>query len=280
MMKLENASMKTWRLAMAGVALALVSPLTLAAAAIQAITSTQQAGAEVVRIDLSEPLATLPAGFVVQAPPRIAIDLPGVTNALPRNVVDINNGNLRTVNVANAGDRSRVVLNLRQATTYRAELQGKSLLLILDPAVGAAPAPAQAAQSGVASGEPRQWEGFLDALIARTQARRGGMTVAPAMAAPGEAHAIVQRAAARAATDRPVDVGALLTSGLLPLRSLRAGRVYALEELLDHDDSARREQQRAALAAQGIGYARIMRVAGEGAAGEAGRRTPARAEEA
>jgi len=153
MMKLENASMKTWRLAMAGVALALVSPLTLAAAAIQAITSTQQAGAEVVRIDLSEPLATLPAGFVVQAPPRIAIDLPGVTNALPRNVVDINNGNLRTVNVANAGDRSRVVLNLRQATTYRAELQGKSLLLILDPAVGAAPAPAQAAQSGVASGE-------------------------------------------------------------------------------------------------------------------------------
>ena len=63
MMKLENASMKTWRLAMAGVALALVSPLTLAAAAIQAITSTQQAGTEVVRIDLSEPLATLPAGL-------------------------------------------------------------------------------------------------------------------------------------------------------------------------------------------------------------------------
>jgi len=151
MMKLENASMKTWRLAMAGVALALVSPLTLAAAAIQAITSTQQAGTEVVRIDLSEPLATLPAGFVVQAPPRIAIDLPGVTNALARNVVEINNGNLRTVNVANAGDRSRVVLNLRQATTYRAQLQGKSLLLILDPAVGTAPAPAQTAQAGATS---------------------------------------------------------------------------------------------------------------------------------
>ncbi|OGA85143.1 MAG: secretin [Burkholderiales bacterium RIFCSPHIGHO2_01_FULL_63_240] len=150
-MKLENASMKTWRLAMAGVALALVSPLTLAAAAIQAITSTQQAGTEVVRIDLSEPLATLPAGFVVQAPPRIAIDLPGVTNALARNVVEINNGNLRTVNVANAGDRSRVVLNLRQATTYRAQLQGKSLLLILDPAVGNAPAPAQTAQAGATS---------------------------------------------------------------------------------------------------------------------------------
>ena len=154
MKKLENASMKTWRLAMAGVALALVSPLTLAAAAIQAITSTQQAGAEVVRIDLSEPLASLPAGFVVQAPPRIAIDLPGVTNALPRNVVEINNGNLRTVNVANAGDRSRVVLNLRQATTYRAQLQGKSLLLYLDPAVSGAPAPAQSTQVAAATAEP------------------------------------------------------------------------------------------------------------------------------
>ena len=38
----------------------------------------QQAGAEVVRIELSEPLAAVPAGFTVQAPPRIAIDLPGV----------------------------------------------------------------------------------------------------------------------------------------------------------------------------------------------------------
>ena len=151
MMKLEKASMKTWRLAMAGLALALVSPLTLAAAAIQAITSSQQAGAEVVRIDLSEPLASLPAGFVVQAPPRIAIDLPGVTNGLARNVVEINNGNLRTVNVANAGDRSRVVLNLRQATTYRAQLQGKSLLLFLDPAVGSAPAPVTAALASAQS---------------------------------------------------------------------------------------------------------------------------------
>ena len=56
MMKLENLSMKPWRLAMVGLGLALASPLSWAAAAIQAITSTQQAGAEVVRVELSEPL--------------------------------------------------------------------------------------------------------------------------------------------------------------------------------------------------------------------------------
>ena len=142
MMKLENLSMKPWRLAMVGLGLALASPLSWAAAAIQAITSTQQAGAEVVRVELSEPLASVPAGFVVQSPPRIAIDLPGVTSSLARNVVDINNGNLRTVNVANAGERTRVVLNLRQATTYRAELQGKTLMLYLEPSVASAPAAA------------------------------------------------------------------------------------------------------------------------------------------
>jgi type IV pilus assembly protein PilQ len=129
---LEMMTMKPWRVALAGVALACVSPLTWAAAAIQAITSSQQAGSDVVRIDLSEPLATVPAGFVVQTPPRVAIDLPGVTNALARNLVEVNQGNVRSVNVVQAGERTRLVLNLRQSTTYRAQLQGNSLLLILD----------------------------------------------------------------------------------------------------------------------------------------------------
>jgi type IV pilus assembly protein PilQ len=133
--KLETMNMKPWRVAMAGLSLALVSPLTWAAAAIQAITSTQQAGTDVVRIELSEPLAALPAGFIVQTPPRIAIDLPGVGSELERSVVEINQGNVRTVNVAQAGERTRLVLNLRQATTYTATLQGKTLLLSLAPAV-------------------------------------------------------------------------------------------------------------------------------------------------
>ena len=66
---------------------------------IQSINTTQQAGSEVVRIELSEALAAVPAGFTIQTPPRIAIDLPGVTNAMGRNSVDINQGNLRSVSV-------------------------------------------------------------------------------------------------------------------------------------------------------------------------------------
>ncbi|MDP9931344.1 general secretion pathway protein D [Variovorax paradoxus] len=39
--------------------------------------------------------------------------------------------NLRSINVVQAGERSRVVLNLRQSTSYKAELQGKSLRITL-----------------------------------------------------------------------------------------------------------------------------------------------------
>ncbi len=105
---------------------------------IQSINTTQQAGVEVVRIELAEPLTAIPAGFTIQAPARIAIDLPGVGNALGKSIVDINQGNLRSVSVAQAGERTRLVLNLKQATTYRAQLQGKALLLILES--GGAPA--------------------------------------------------------------------------------------------------------------------------------------------
>jgi type IV pilus assembly protein PilQ len=129
-----------WRAAIAVLTttsgLLLMPAVAWAQNAIQAVTSSQQAGSEVVRIELSEPLTAVPAGFAVQAPPRIAIDLPGVSNAMGRSMVEINQGNLRSVNVAQGADRSRLVLNLKQASGYRAQLQGKTLVLILDNAGG------------------------------------------------------------------------------------------------------------------------------------------------
>ena len=138
----ENSSMRAWAsnktralLAASCLSLVAVAP-AWAQTAIKSITSVQQAGAEMVRIELSEPLAELPNGFTVQTPPRIAIDLPGVVSDLGRQQVEINQGNLRSAVVAQAGDRTRVVLNLRQASGYRAQLDGKTLLLMLDSAPG------------------------------------------------------------------------------------------------------------------------------------------------
>ncbi|WP_425500769.1 type IV pilus secretin PilQ [Pseudaquabacterium terrae] len=132
--KQENRNMLiTWRARLAAVVWMLAAPLAaMAQNAIQSITTSQQAGAEVVRIELASPLAAIPNGFAVQTPPRIAIDLPGVGNAIGRGSVEINQGNLRSVNIAQAGERTRLVLNLRTPSNYRAELQGKALLLVLE----------------------------------------------------------------------------------------------------------------------------------------------------
>jgi type IV pilus assembly protein PilQ len=139
----EMQMMSKWRSRALALVLLIGLPFAaLADNAIQSINSSQQAGSEVVRIELSEPLAAVPAGFTIQTPPRIAIDLPGVANAMGKSSVEINAGNLRSVNVAQAGDRTRLVLNLKQSASYRAMLQGKVLLLVLEssaPAAVAAP---------------------------------------------------------------------------------------------------------------------------------------------
>src|SRR5450830_1547791 len=111
-----------------------------AQSAVEAVSGSIQGGVEVVRIDLTQPLAAVPTGFLIQSPARIALDFPGVTSAMGRSTVEVNQGNLRSVSVVQAGDRTRVVLNLKQATTYRAQLQGKSLLVVLDAVALAAPA--------------------------------------------------------------------------------------------------------------------------------------------
>jgi type IV pilus assembly protein PilQ len=129
----EKHNMMTWRARIAAFVLAMAAPvLALAQPMIQNITSTQQAGAEVVRIELSQALSAVPTGFAIQAPPRVAIDLPGVGNATGRPSVEINQGNLRSVNIAQAGERTRLVLNLKQPANYRAELQGKALVVVLE----------------------------------------------------------------------------------------------------------------------------------------------------
>ena len=155
----ENRTMRSWT---AGAALTLALGLSLPMAAwaepkIISVTGQQQGGTDIVRVELSEPLASVPAGFVVQAPPRVAIDLPGVTNSSGKSSIEVNQGNVRSVSVASSGDRTRLVLNLKVPSSYHAEIQGKSLLISLDsgagPAVAATVTPAAAADSHFANSQ-------------------------------------------------------------------------------------------------------------------------------
>ena len=80
---------------------------------IEAVNISPQAGGRViVRVTLKEPPANPPAGFTVTNPPRIALDFLNTSGTLPRGMQDMSEGDLRRVNLVQAGDRTRMVLEL------------------------------------------------------------------------------------------------------------------------------------------------------------------------
>jgi type IV pilus assembly protein PilQ len=106
---------------------------------IEAVSGSVQGGTEVVRIDFSTAMTVIPTGFSIQSPARIALDFPGISNGLGRSTVEINQGNVKSVNVVQSGERTRLVLNLKQVTAYKTEWKEKSLWIILDTLAGAVP---------------------------------------------------------------------------------------------------------------------------------------------
>ncbi len=124
--------------------------------AIERIDATQTTTGVVVTIELRNPAQGVPASFSVANPARVALDLPQTVNGLGKNMVELNQGDVRSVNVVQAGGRSRVVLNLKRPLTHTVTLEGKRVLVALGGAVDtstfrAPPDAAAAASSAVAA---------------------------------------------------------------------------------------------------------------------------------
>jgi type IV pilus assembly protein PilQ len=100
---------------------------------IESVTTSTQSGIEVIKIDMTQALATPPVGFSIQTPARVVLDLPNVGSGSMQSAIAFNQGNIRSANVIQAGERTRVVLNLKQSVTYKTQISGKSLLVFLDP---------------------------------------------------------------------------------------------------------------------------------------------------
>jgi type IV pilus assembly protein PilQ len=95
-------------------------------------------GKVVVRVGLKEALAAPPAGFTVNNPPRIAFDFANTGNALGRNVQEISDGDVRRINIVQAGNRTRMVLELTRALSYETQIDGKTVLITLQGATATA----------------------------------------------------------------------------------------------------------------------------------------------
>lgn len=88
-------------------------------------------GTTVIKVELAQPLANVPAGFTINTPPRIALDFPNTANALGKSAQDFNEGDLRSANIVQAGNRTRLVINLNQMLTYDTKIDGNNLLITL-----------------------------------------------------------------------------------------------------------------------------------------------------
>ena len=104
---------------------------------IEAFDVSQQAGKVVVRITTKEALKAPPPSFTVANPARIAFDFGGTANMLGRSSQDISQGELRSMNVVQAAEKTRVVLNLRRPVAHEVALDGRAVVVTLQAAAGA-----------------------------------------------------------------------------------------------------------------------------------------------
>jgi len=129
--------------------------------AIERVDATQTSTGVVVIIELKSEPKGVPASFSVANPARVALDMPATVNGLGKNMVELNQGDVRSVNVVQSGGRSRVVVNLKRPLTHTVSIEGKRVLVALGGAADtstfrAAPGTAAAslAQASPSSASP------------------------------------------------------------------------------------------------------------------------------
>jgi type IV pilus assembly protein PilQ len=122
---------------------------------IDAISVVKQGGAIVLKVDLKEPLEGSPNGFTISNPPRVAFDFVDVDNGLGKNSQVIKEGDLTSIDIIQAGGRTRMVLNLVRGLNYTTKVDGNSLLVNLVPAQDASVAVNDGSEGVVSSSGAR-----------------------------------------------------------------------------------------------------------------------------
>ena len=121
-----------------------------------------------VRLSLSEPVANVQQ-FTTDNPARISLDLPGVVPTLERKTLPIGAGYARSVSVAEAQGRTRVVLSLEQPVKFTTRMDGNDFIIALGEAssssLAASPSKTNASATATASSK--------SAGIANVDFRRG-----------------------------------------------------------------------------------------------------------
>jgi type IV pilus assembly protein PilQ len=120
-----------------------VQPAALAATAtngIESVTVNQQGANVIVKIAMKNAPDKLPIGFSITNPARIALDFGATVNLTGKNTFEFNQGDLRSVNVVQAGERARLVFNLKRTLNYATAIDGHAIIVTIDGSGGLATA--------------------------------------------------------------------------------------------------------------------------------------------
>jgi len=93
--------------------------------------SKGSSGRTIVKFVLKNAPANPPAGFAIATPPRIALDFLDTSNGLGATQRMVEDVALRSVNVIQAGSRTRVVFNLNRPQTFETQVEGNTVLVTL-----------------------------------------------------------------------------------------------------------------------------------------------------
>lgn len=141
MNSIKGAPLHLRRLTKACLFFAVASIGTLASAqenAIQSISANQQGANVIVKVSLKNPVTKPPIGFSITTPARIALDFAGTANGTGTSSQDIGLGDVRNVNVVQAGERSRLVFNLKRPLNYATAVEGNNVVVTIDGSGGIA----------------------------------------------------------------------------------------------------------------------------------------------
>ena len=120
---------------------------------IESITANQQGSNVIVKVAMKNPVQKPPIGFSITSPARIALDFAGTSSNVKAPMQEIGVGDVRSVNVVQAGDRSRLVLNLNRPLNYATAVDGNMVVVTIDSS-GGLPRAVNAAGIPVAQAAP------------------------------------------------------------------------------------------------------------------------------
>ncbi|MEO8145051.1 MAG: type IV pilus secretin PilQ [Betaproteobacteria bacterium] len=144
---------------------------------IESFDVAQQGGNVVVRITTKEPLKSAPPSFTVANPARIVFDFAGTSNALGRNAQEVGQGELRSMNMVQGTDRTRLVLNLRRSVAHEVAVDGKSIVVTLSSAATAPTGAAAGQVSNFAEGKADSRHAIRDVDFRRGNAGEGRILI-------------------------------------------------------------------------------------------------------